>query len=276
MKSLKARLLTAVVGISIILVLLFLGELQPLVIAFAVSAVTAFMTGEYLHANKLLKKYFISFPCILFAAVIPIILNTGFVYAAVAVFIIAGFAMLIFNHKQINYLDFAYAMFGTLLITFGMSALSALCLSCKPLSFYFATIFSLPWMADAGGFFIGAGFGKHKLCPNVSPKKTVEGAIGGVLFCVIAAVVIGLLFAFLIAPEYKYNFVPLIILGIVDAVVSIIGDLSFSLVKRSVGIKDYSSIFPGHGGMLDRFDSIIFTAPVMLAINQFLPFVTVV
>ena len=168
MKSLKARLLTAVVGISIILVLLFLGEIQPLVIAFAVAAVTAFMTGEYLHANKLLKKYFISVPCILFAAVIPIVLNTGLVYPIIAVFMIVGFAMLIYNHKQINYLDFAYAMFGTLLI------------------------------------------------------------------------------------------------------------LSFSLIKRSVGIKDYSSVFPGHGGMLDRFDSIIFTAPVMLAINQFLPFATVV
>ena len=106
MKSLKARLLTAVVGISIILVLLFLGEIQPLVIAFAVAAVTAFMTGEYLHANKLLKKYFISVPCILFAAVIPIVLNTGLVYPIIAVFMIVGFAMLIYNHKQINYLDF--------------------------------------------------------------------------------------------------------------------------------------------------------------------------
>lgn len=276
MKSLKARLLTAVVGISIILVLLFLSEMQPYVIAGAVSVVTAFMTGEYLHANKLLKKYFISVPCILFAATIPVILNTGFVYPVIAVFMILGFAMLIFNHKQINYLEFAYAMFGTLLITFGMSALSELCLVYKPLSFYFATIFSLPWMADAGGFFIGASFGKHKLCPNVSPKKTVEGAVGGVLFCVITAIALGLMFAFWFAPEYNYNFVALIILGIVDAVVSIIGDLSFSLIKRSVGIKDYSSIFPGHGGMLDRFDSIIFTAPVMAAINHFLPFVTVV
>ena len=131
-------------------------------------------------------------------------------------------------------------------------------------------------MADAGGFFIGASFGKHKLCPNVSPKKTVEGAVGGLIFCVLTAVVLGLLFAFVIAPEYKFNFVALIILGVVDAVVSIFGDLSFSLIKRSVGIKDYSSVFPGHGGMLDRFDSIIFTAPVMLAINQFLPFATVV
>lgn len=276
MKSLKARLLTAVVGISFILVLLFLGTIQPYVIAGAVSLVTAFMIGEYLHANKLLKKYFISVPCILFAAVIPVVLNTGLVYPVIALLMIFGFAMLIFNHKQINYLDFAYAMFGTLLITFGMSALSALCLSFTPINFYFVTIFSLPWMADAGGFFIGAAFGKHKLCPNVSPKKTVEGAVGGVLFCVIAAVLIGVLFNFLIAPQYNYNFASLIILGVVDAVVSIIGDLSFSLIKRSVGIKDYSSIFPGHGGMLDRFDSIIFTAPVMFALNQILPFVTVV
>lgn len=276
MKSLKARLLTAVVGISILLVLLFLGEMQPLVIAFAVSAVTAFMTGEYLHANKLLKKYFISAPCILFSAVIPVILNTGFVYIALTAFMIVGFVMLILNHRQMNYRDFAYAMFGTLLITFGMSALSALCLSCKPISFYFSAIFTIPWMADAGGFFIGASFGKHKLCPDVSPKKTVEGAVGGIIFCVVSAVALGALFAFLITPGYSYSFAALIILGVLDAVVSIIGDLSFSLIKRSVGIKDYSSIFPGHGGMLDRFDSIIFTAPIMLAVNHFLPFVTVV
>lgn len=80
------------------------------------------------------------------------------------------------------------------------------------------------------------------------------------------AVVLGLLFAFVIAPEYKFNFVALIILGVVDAVVSIFGDLSFSLIKRSVGIKDYSSVFPGHGGMLDRFDSIIL--PLLLCLQS--------
>lgn len=67
----------------------------------------------------------------------------------------------------------------------------------------------------------------------------------------------------------------LILLGVIDAPVSILGDLSFSLIKRNYGIKDYGSIFPGHGGMLDRFDSIIFTAPVLVAINQFIPFITV-
>ena len=76
-------------------------------------------------------------------------------------------------------------------------------------------------------------------------------------------------------PDANLYFWALILLGVIDAPVSILGDLSFSLIIRYYGIKDYGSIFPGHGGMLDRFDSIIFTAPVLVAINQFIPFITV-
>lgn len=123
--------------------------------------------------------------------------------------------------------------------------------------------------------FIGASFGKHKLCPKISPKKTVEGAIGGILFCDLTAIIIGLIFHFCVMPDANINFWALILLGVIDAPVSILGDLSFSLIKRNYGIKDYGSIFPGHGGMLDRFDSVIFTAPVLVAINQFIPFITV-
>jgi phosphatidate cytidylyltransferase len=75
-------------------------------------------------------------------------------------------------------------------------------------------------------------------------------------------------------PEYNINFLALVLLGLIDGPLSIVGDLSFSLIKRSYKIKDYGSIFPGHGGMLDRFDSIIFTAPVIIIINQFIPFIT--
>ena len=144
-------------------------------------------------------------------------------------------------------------------------------------SFFFVLIFLLPWMADGGGYFIGSSFGKHHFCPNISPKKTIEGVLGGIVFCVASAMLMGLFFQFVIFRNgVMVNFVALGILALLDSVVSVLGDLSFSLIKRSLKIKDYGSIFPGHGGMLDRCDSIIFTAPLVIVLSQFIPFLTVV
>lgn len=276
MKSLKPRLLTAVIGIPLLIAFLLLAEVWMPVVAIIVAVATAFMTGEYLNANKLFKNFAISVPCLIFSLVMPFLINTNYLYMTVILYILAMFILMIVNHRKITYSELAYSVTGTLLISLGMSAIPLICSSKMGISFYFVTIFTLPWMADAGGFFIGATLGKHKLCPNISPKKTVEGAVGGVLFCVISAVLVGLIFQYLITPDIKINFWALILLGIIDAPVSIVGDLSFSLIKRRHNIKDYGSIFPGHGGMLDRFDSIIFTAPVIVLINQFIPIITVV
>lgn len=276
MKSLKPRLLTAVIGIPLLIVFLLLAEVWTPVVAIIVALATAFMTGEYLNANKLLKNLAISAPCLLFSLLIPFFISTDYLYFAVIIYMLAMFILMIANHRKITYSELAYSVTGTFLISLGMSAIPLICSGKTGISFYFVTIFSLPWMADAGGFFIGATLGKHKLCPDISPKKTVEGVIGGVIFCVISAVLVGLLFQYLIMPDLKINFWALALLGIIDAPISIIGDLSFSLIKRRYKIKDYGSIFPGHGGMLDRFDSIIFTAPVIVLLNQFIPIITVV
>lgn len=276
MKSLKPRLLTAVIGIPLLILLLLVAEVRSYVVAIIVAIATAFMTGEYLNANKLLRNFAISIPCLLFSLLIPLTASTSYLYTALVIYLLVMFIFMIFNHRKITYSELAYSVTGTLLITLGMSAIPLICCNNNGISFYFVTIFALPWMADAGGFFVGATMGKHKLCPQISPKKTVEGAVGGVAFCAIAAVLVGLIFQFLITPNIKINFLALILLGIIDAPISIIGDLSFSLIKRRYNIKDYGSIFPGHGGMLDRFDSIIFTAPVIVIINQIIPFITVV
>lgn len=276
MKSLKPRLLTAVVGITLLVGVLIAGEFWNPIIGILVGAACAFMAGEYLNAKNLLKNFWISIPCMLFAFLLSILISTQYVYILLTVFMIFCFAVLIINHSVLSYIDLAYAVFGTMLISFGMSALPLICSSGVGVTFFFCTAFALPWMADAGGFFIGATMGKHKLCPNISPKKTVEGAVGGVVFCFIAAMLIGLIFQFIIMPDAKINFRALALLGLIDAPVSILGDLSFSLIKRSLKIKDYGSIFPGHGGMLDRFDSIIFTAPVLVVVNYFIPFITMV
>ena len=211
MKSLKPRLLTAVIGIPILLIVLFVSELWRPFVGIIIGAFSAFMIGEYLHARKMLYKFHLSIPCMLFAFLLSVLVTTKYLYVLIFAFILTVFAVMIFKHEKTNYADVAYSVFGTFLISFGMSAVPIACASSVSITFCYICIFALPWMADAGGFFIGASFGKHKLCPKISPKKTVEGAIGGILFCDLTAVIIGLIFHFCVMPDANINFWALIL-----------------------------------------------------------------
>lgn len=277
MKSLKPRLLTAAIGIPAVLLVIFLSELWHPLLTIILALVTALMIGEYLYGNKMIKTFSVSIPCMLFGFAVCLFVGLNqltdikYLYLLLFLFIITEFLVIIIRHEKLAYSDLTYAITGTLVITFGTASIAYVCQTGLSLSFFFVATFALPWMADAGGFFVGASMGKHKLCPKISPKKTVEGAIGGVFFCIISAVAMGFIFQFWITPNLTVRFVPLIIIGAFDAVLSIVGDLSFSLIKRSLNIKDYGTMFPGHGGMLDRLDSIIFTVPMVLIVNAFLP-----
>lgn len=135
--------------------------------------------------------------------------------------------------------------------------------------FFILLILCFAWGGDTCAYFAGRAFGKHKLCPVVSPKKTVEGAVGGVLGTMAFGVVVTL--AYSIAADRMETFTRsnigvsmyliIALLACVAAVLGIFGDLFASVVKRQCGIKDYGTIFPGHGGVLDRFDSVMFIAP---------------
>jgi phosphatidate cytidylyltransferase len=114
------------------------------------------------------------------------------------------------------------------------------------------------WACDTGAYFTGKFLGKRKLAPTISPGKTVEGAIGGVVSAMIVALLAGSLVAFPLVNR--------ILVGAVIAATSIIGDLVESAMKREIGIKDFGSIMPGHGGVLDRFDSLLFSAPALFYI----------
>ncbi|MGA7614864.1 MAG: phosphatidate cytidylyltransferase [Thermoanaerobaculia bacterium] len=115
------------------------------------------------------------------------------------------------------------------------------------------------WLGDAGAYYVGSKFGKHKLSPRVSPKKTVEGGIGGVATSVTAAIIIHFTFF----PAFPLGHA--IIAAAILSVSGIVGDLAESLWKRSAAVKDSGALIPGHGGFLDRFDSILFTAPILYA-----------
>jgi phosphatidate cytidylyltransferase len=129
-------------------------------------------------------------------------------------------------------------------------------------------------MSDSFAYFTGRIFGKHKLIPSVSPKKTVEGAIGGVVFGVLTAVVFGFVVSTFFDPDgvITANYLVLAISGMFLSVVSQIGDLIMSVIKRHYNIKDYGKFFPGHGGILDRFDSIIAVSLVMAVICTYFNF----
>ena len=128
-------------------------------------------------------------------------------------------------------------------------------------NYLYMLIFLGAWSTDTGAYFVGVTMGKHKLIPGVSPKKTVEGAIGGVFGCAAGYAIYGAVLA--LAFDVKVNWPMLMVLAVIIAVVDQLGDLIASYIKREQGIKDFGTIFPGHGGVLDRFDSIIAIAPVI-------------
>lgn len=115
---------------------------------------------------------------------------------------------------------------------------------------------------DIMAYFSGYLFGKHKLCPNISPKKTIEGSIGGTLGSIVLCTAFGLIFmADFTLPGC--NVIHFIIIGFLGGIISQFGDLTASVFKRKMGIKDYGNLIPGHGGILDRFDSVLFTGPMV-------------
>ena len=131
--------------------------------------------------------------------------------------------------------------------------------------YLFYLIFIGAWCTDSFAYFVGVAIGKHKLIEKVSPKKTVEGAIGGILGAVIGFLVYGICLSYFV-EGLQVNYVGMAISAAFIAVVSQLGDLVTSFIKREQEIKDYGKVLPGHGGIMDRFDSIIAVAPIIMAI----------
>ncbi len=272
MASMKTRIITAVIGIPLLVLILLFGTRSFWIINALISLATGMMTVELLTAKKLHQNLLISVPSVIFSIAMPLFSFTPFFYLPIALYILVMFSILMLNNDKLHYDSLSFALSGSFVIAFGMSCLTYLnAVNPAYNSFFFAACLAIPWMADAGAYFAGTFFGKHKLCPKISPKKTVEGFAGGALFSIIASFLVGYIFKTFIFPDAYINYLALLIIGVLDSVISVIGDLSFSLIKRHCGIKDYGSIFPGHGGMLDRCDSVIFTCPLVLIVHQLIP-----
>ena len=271
------RIISAVIGIAAIIAVILLSLKISICIDIFVAVACALSVFEFVKAVKTLNLYQISAVSLAFSFVFPMMVSYGvgslicFVYSALML------SMMVFFHSKITFKDFAYTYSMTILITLCLSAISLIKdLDPEHRIMYFTMSIAIPWLADVGAYFTGFFLGKHKLCPKISPKKTVEGAVGGILFCIFSSVVISYLFNIVIyGNTLNINYVNAFIIGAGGSLLSILGDLSFSVIKRAYSVKDYGDLIPGHGGILDRFDSVICYAPYMYFILLYLPIVMI-
>lgn len=262
--SLKKRILTAVLGVP--LIILFLLSPSP-VVTVVVMAASIIGLYEYYGATGLNKNYALCTLGIVAAVVIPL---AGFfkphvVMSLVYVYIMALFVLMLVQHKTLKFSDIAVLLTGLIYIPYFLSHIIYI----RSLDYgavYIWLVFIGAFMTDTFAYFVGCSIGGKKLCPSISPKKTVAGAVGGLLGCALCFIVFGIIinvfFSDMLGGQ-QLSLMRLFILGIISAVISEIGDLIGSVIKRQYDIKDFGKILPGHGGILDRCDSIITVAPVI-------------
>lgn len=178
------------------------------------------------------------------------------------IYLVLGFIIILFNHAKIKVRNVMSAMALCFAITFFfMHAVNIR----TDLEFGRESLWIVlvgACLTDTFALFVGKYFGKRKLAPEISPKKTVAGSVGGSAGAVLSVLLYGGILK-LIEPSLGINFALLALLGFLSSLFAQLGDLSLSAVKREAGIKDYGNIIPGHGGILDRIDSVVFTAPLV-------------
>ncbi len=256
----KTRILTSIVAICILLPVLYFSGTAALPAAIAVVAVISIY--EMLGCIGV-KKLYISLPIYAAAAVMPFLLRyvddgrtfSIVAFAIAAVILIYLFAVSVLSHGKFTFETLGSVFTSSAYIIAAYSAIIYIRDFGDHGKYLYLLVFIGAWVTDTFAYFTGMLLGKHKLIPDVSPKKTVEGSIGGTLFCAVAFVVFGIIMNTWFGTDA--NFLLLAIGGVFMAVIAQIGDLIMSVIKRHCGIKDYGKIFPGHGGMLDRFDSVL-------------------
>ena len=192
------------------------------------------------------------------------------VVAAIFLFALFVFAILHYGKETaVPFADVTAAIFGGLVFPLMLSCLLRL----RMVEYMGKAMVFLPlcisFGSDTFALFAGMLFGKHKLAPLVSPKKTVEGAVGGLVGGVFGTALLTVIVTYVIRDAFMAP-VHILLFGIVGSVISQIGDLSFYVIKREFGVKDYGKLLPGHGGILDRFDSVTFVAPFVWLVLNFL------
>lgn len=271
----KQRIITGVFIVAVMLPIVLLSDYIVYPIAIGLCSLMAMF--EMLRVLGLERKWSVAVPTYVISALMPVFAYDLFLgenalyaesYILLCICIIFTYLLYIMGASVFSKgkLTISNAATVFMTLTYVVSSFTALSLIryIKGGEVIFVLVFIAAWISDVGAYFVGSLIGKHKLIPEVSPKKTVEGAIGGIVVAIAAFMLYG--WGVELFTDYEANYAILAISGGILAVISQIGDLVASLIKREHGIKDYSNILPGHGGIMDRFDSIIAVSTPLLAI----------
>ena len=266
MTSLQSRLLVAAIGTPLLMWVVLWAPMWVLAVMLAV--LSGIAAWELLHCTGIQEKGL--FPMLTVMAATAVVLcyfgQTDWVPFLLLGYAQAAFAIAVGQGGNLRFAQLMAGLFAVGAIPWAFSAF--LRIHAAGHRGYLLLPFLFSFASDTCAYFAGRTLGKHKLAPKVSPNKTVEGSIGGLLGNAVA----GGIFAYVMGAYCGETIdIPgMVVMGLACSVIAQLGDLSFSLIKREYGIKDYGHIFLAHGGVLDRFDSVLFVAPTMALVLPYL------
>ena len=256
---LKTRVISACIFVPVVLLCGFFGGWLFGGMVLAISLIGGFELGRLFKAKEMEFLPYVYYPTAVLTALASILWSgqTGVLLGIV--FLAFAAVMLFFIFHKIDFHSAAANILGIVYIPLMLVPVMVLRINYGQGMWLFYLLLLIEWMTDTGAYFIGVNFGKHKLMPTVSPKKSVEGFFGGLGVAVICALVLN-------AFTGLMPFWLMLIGAVLVSVAGQAGDLCESALKRWAGVKDSGTLIPGHGGILDRFDSMLFAAPVLLLI----------
>lgn len=269
----KTRIIVAAVGLPLLLVVLIV--LKPVFLTVLLAAMLIIAAAELFRAAGGAPNRRVLIVTMAFAALTPFAVYFGLgqvgffaIFMPLMAYNFAEAIAAFGKEKKIKFEDILVSLFAGALIPWLLCCMLSLKMMEKG-AYYVVMVCVITMISDSGGYFAGYFLGKHKVTPHVSPNKTLEGFIGSFLSAIAGLMLFGLIAGLI--GKFSVNYLYLLIYAVCGNIFTQLGDLSFSLIKRQYGIKDYGNLLPGHGGILDRFDSMIFTAPVVYILIMLIP-----
>jgi len=266
---LLTRIISSAFGIILLVIVMIAPEIW-FDVALAIIALIAMSELNSAFKSRELKPIeWLGYGSVLFVLLLRVALSLEFCSNKVAFLLVLGFSLMVIylmftkivlSNNKINFVDASVTILSILYVTFLFSFLGFTRHMIDG-RFIVWFVFIGGWVTDVSAYFSGRLLGRNKLIPEISPNKTVEGSVGGLIGCIIVTVIYGLSIKSYLKVDM--GILHFIVLGMFTSIFAQLGDLTASAIKRTTKIKDYGDIMPGHGGVIDRFDSILFVAPIV-------------